>query len=284
MLVTLKEILSQSIENKYAVGAFDSVDPILTESIIAAAEEKGVPVILMFVESNFDIPSADRFFRDALSRCREASVPVCLHLDHGSSFEAVMKAIHYGCSSVMIDGSALPFEENVSLTKRVVEVSHACGVSVEAEIGHVAGGEGNTNDGNVADESAYTKIEDAVKFYEETGVDALAVAVGTVHGVYKGVPKLDFERLKRLREVIPVPLVMHGGSGLSADDFRESIRCGINKINFYTGMGIAGADAVHEYLNSVQHGDISALISIGAAACGEVVKEHLNIFGTQPLN
>lgn len=283
MLVTLKEILAETRENQYAVGAFDSFDPLNTEFIITAAEKKNVPVILMVCDYSFGGPSADWFFTHAIDRARRAAVPVCVHLDHGPSFEAVMKAIHYGCSSVMIDGSSLPYEENVALTKKVVEVAHACDVSVEAEIGHVAGHEGNTEDGNVADETAYTRLEDAVSFYEATGVDALAVAIGTVHGIYKGEPKLDFDRLDAIRNAIPVPLVMHGGSGLSAQNFKDAVAHGISKINFYTGMSVAGANAARDYLNERKIADMGEVVEAGYTASYNMVSEHLDIFGTQPL-
>lgn len=282
-LVTLKEILAETRENKYAVGAFDTFDPLNTELLIQAAEKKNVPMIIMVCDFSFESPTADWFFSHVIDRARRATVPICVHLDHGPSFEAVMKAINRGCSSVMIDGSSLPYEENVALTKKVVEVAHACGVSVEAEIGHVAGHEGNTDDGNVADETAYTRLEDAVAFYEATKVDALAIAIGTVHGVYKGEPKLDFERLKAIRDAIPVPLVMHGGSGLSAENFKAAVANGISKVNFYTGMSVAGANAAREYLNANKIADMGEAVEIGYTAGYKMVEEHLEIFGTQPL-
>lgn len=282
-LVTMKEVLSQSVEKKYAVGAFDTMDRVFTEAIIGAAEAKGVPIILMTVEWAFDKPDVDLFMDYLVERCRRATVPVALHLDHGSSFEAVMKAIHYGCTSVMLDGSSLPFEENVALTKKVVEVAHACGVTVEAEIGHVAGHEGNMLDGNVADESAYTTVDEAIRFYEQTQVDCLAVAIGTVHGVYKGTPKLDYERLQAIRDALPIPIVMHGGSGLSPDDFKKAVAHGINKINFFTGMSLGAADAVKNLIkerDKIQMGDI---IDCGQQAAFDIVSEHIDIFGTLPL-
>lgn len=283
-LVSLKEILSESIEKRYAVGAFDTFDFVNTETILAAAEKKGLPVILMVTEFSFDTPASDRFFADTVNRCRSSSVPVCMHLDHGSSYEAVVKAIHYGCSSVMIDGSSLPFEENIAVTKKVIDLARICGVSVEAEIGHVAGHEGNTDDGNVADETAYTNVEDAVRFYEATGVDALAVAIGTVHGVYKGTPRLDFDRLDSIRARVPVPLVLHGGSGLSEDNFRTAIAHGISKVNFYTGMSLAAANAMREYLNANKIADAGEAIEAGAKAATEILEKHMDIFGTQTLS
>lgn len=282
-LVTMEKVLSESVVKKYAVGAFDAMDLFTCEAVISAAEEKGVPVILMVVDFMFDLPDADALMSDFVARCRRATVPVALHLDHGPSFDAVMKAIHHGCTSVMLDGSSLPFEENVALTRKVVEVAHACGITVEAEIGHVAGHEGNMLDGNVADESAYTTVEEAVRFYEETNVDCLAVAIGTVHGVYKGTPKLDYQRLQAIRDALPIPIVMHGGSGLSHDAYRKAVECGVNKINFFTGMTLAGSGAVRGLLEEKQKVTMMDVLGIGKKAMQDVVKEHLDVFGTLPL-
>ncbi len=283
-LVTMKEILSESINKKYAVGAFDTMDHVITEAILKAAESKNVPIIMMIPDFIFKQPHFERFTRYLVDRCEDSPVPVCFHLDHGSSFEAVMLGIKYGCTSVMLDGSSLPFEENIALTKKVSEIAHACGVSTEGEIGHVAGHEGNMLDGNVADESAYTKVDQAVRFVDETGVDALAIAVGTVHGVYKGTPKLDFERLKEIRKAVDVPLVLHGGSGLPSEDFKKAINDGINKINFFTGMSLGAANAViklvEERSKKLTIGDI---VNTGLEAASQIVSEHIDIFGTQPL-
>lgn len=181
----------------------------------------------------------------------------------------------------MIDGSELPFEENIALTKKVVELAHACGVSVEAEIGHVAGHEAEILGDHEADETAYTNFEDAVRFYEETKVDALAVAIGTVHGIYKGEPKLDYERLRKLRDALPCPLVMHGGSGLSPEHFRKAIECGINKVNFYTGMAVAAADACRSYLMENERADMTDVLDIAQESINDTVKTHIDIFGTK---
>ena len=282
-LVTMNEVLKESVEKKYAVGAFDTMDRLFTESVLEAAEAKGVQVILMVVDFAFKNPGFDLFMEYIVDRCKKSTVPVALHLDHGSSFESVMKAIHYGCTSVMLDGSSLPFAENVALTKKVVEAAHACGISVEAEIGHVSGHEGNMLDGNVADENTFTTVEEAVRFYEETKVDCLAIAIGTVHGVYKGTPKLDLERLQNIRNSIPVPLVMHGGSGLPPEDFRNAIKHGINKVNFFTGMNIGAANAVKNYIDNNKKIQMIEILNVGSKAINEIVSEHLEIFGTLAL-
>ncbi len=283
-LVTLTEILSESIEKKYAVGAFDMMGPLplYAEAILSAAEAKGVPVILMTLEWELENESYFAYLKDRIMR---SPVPVALHLDHGSSFESVMKAIHLGFSSVMLDASAKPIEENIEWTKKVVEASHACGVSVEAEIGHVGGLEGGSNlSGNVADESGFTTPEMAEYFCNEAKPDALAVAFGTVHGVYKGQPKLDLERLSKIRKTIDVPLVMHGGSGLTPEMFRNAVANGINKINFYTGMTLAASASARTVLNE-KDGKIGFedVCRTAQKTMSDVVSEHIDIFGTQPL-
>jgi len=279
-LVTLSEILKESRTKKYAVGAFDTFNNIFTDAILKAAEQQNSPVIMMVCDFSYSQPGADRFFAETIDRCRESKVPVAVHLDHGPSFEAVMKAIHYGCTSVMIDGSSLPMEENIAVTKKVVDAAHACGVSVEAEIGHVAGHEAAAAEAHTADAKAYTNLQDAIDFYEATKVDALAVAIGTVHGVYKGIPVLDFERLKQIRDAIPVPLVMHGGSGLSDENFRTAVENGISKINFYTGMSLAGSAAAKKFLEDTQNPDFGDVIDTASAEMTKVVAHAIETFGS----
>ncbi len=283
-LVTMSTVLKESIAGKYAVGAFDTMDRVFTESILNAAEKKGVPVILMIVPPVLDAPDADLFMSYVVDRCIRSSVPVALHLDHGPTFESVVKAIHFGCTSVMFDGSSLPYEENVAITRKVVELGHACGVTVEAEIGHVAGHEGNMLDGNVADESAYTTVEEAISFYRDTSVDCLAVAIGTVHGVYKGTPKLDLKRLQEIRDALPIPIVLHGGSGLTEQDYKNLVAHGINKINFFTAMTLAASDAVRKLVGEKDKLMMTDIIMAGQNAAEEIVSKHIEVFGTKPLS
>jgi fructose-bisphosphate aldolase class II len=280
----MKQILSESVEKKYAVGAFDAMDHSMVEGILAAAEEKDKPVIIMVVELIYDLPNSRNFMKYIVDRCERSSVPVALLLDHGKTFEGVMKSIHYGCTSVMFDGSSLPFEENVKETRRVVEIAHACGVSVEGEIGHVAGHEGNMLDGNVPDASKYTKVDDAVRYVEETGVDALAIAIGSVHGVYKGEPNLDYDRLREIRAAVSQPLVMHGGSGLRPDDFRNAIANGINKVNFFTGMSLAAGNAMIKTVEERSRNlHFHEIVNAGIKEVSKVVGEQIDVFGTQKL-
>lgn len=289
-LVTLKEILRESIAKKYAVGAFDTMNPLMTESILRAAEEEEKPLILMQIDHFFnDRSDHEVYFRNILNMIEQMKVPVCLMLDHGESVESCMRAIHYGFSAVMFDGSMLPFEENVRETKAVVRAAHACGVSVEAEIGHVGGLEQGEmaagTEGNVADVSGYTEPEMAQRFAEETGIDAMAIAFGTVHGKYRGEVCLDFDRVAKIRSMVGIPLVMHGGSGVPAEGFRGAVENGINKINICTQMLQSASEKM---LDLARNGDnrtsFLELYHEAGEAIKEVVKSHMRLFGTQKLS
>lgn len=283
-LVTMKEVLKESIVKKYAVGAFDTMDRVFTEAILQASEKKGVAVILMIVPPVLDAPDVEAFMEYVVNRCKRSSVSVALHMDHAPTYDYCVRAIKYGCTSVMFDGSSLPYEENVAITKKVVEIAHICKVTVEAEIGHVAGHEGNMLDGNIADESAYTTVEEAVRFYRDTQVDCLAVAVGTVHGVYMGTPKIDYDRLDEIREALPIPIVLHGGSGLTDEDYKKLVAHGINKINFYTAMTLAAAEAVRKLVEENKKLQMTDIIMVGQKAAEEIVSHHIELFGTLPLS
>ncbi len=283
-LVTLKSVLDPGVKNKYAVGAFNVTNHLLFESVLKAAETKNKPVIISLAEVHFKFLDLDNFIPYIKNRIETASVPVVLHLDHGLSFETVMKAIHWGFSSVMIDASSMALNKNISLTKKVVEAAHAAGVSVEAELGHVAGGEGDIKDGTEVDRKAFTKVEDANYFVEETGIDALAVAVGTVHGLYKGEPELDLKRLARIRNELDIPLVLHGGSGLTDQDFTNAINNGINKINFYTGNSLLAVEAVKIHLEKEK--GITSLPELTNAAYKEIknnVEKYIGLFANNNL-
>jgi fructose-bisphosphate aldolase class II len=278
-LVPLKTILDRADAGGYAVPAFDTMDHASAEAVVQAAQELRLPVIVMAPEAAFPLISTDTFFPFLVRLAETAAVPVALQLDHGKSLEAVMRAIHGGFSAVMIDGSSLPLGENIALTQKIAALAHAAGVSVEAEIGHVAGGEGRF-EGSAVDESQYTQPLEAKKFAEETGVDALAVAVGTVHGVYKGVPKLDFERLQEIKRCVGLPLVLHGGSGVSDAEFAGAIRGGIRKINLFTEISLAalgrGLDCACQRENKLHFAE---LIAAGKQAVYEIACGYLEKFG-----
>lgn len=285
-LVSMKQLLDQARDRNYAVGAFDTMDRITTEAILNAAEETRTPVILMVVPPCVNpqmMPDAEEFMHYVVERSTRSTVPVAVHLDHAPSFEDCMRGIRYGCTSVMFDGSSLPLEENIAVTGKVIEAARACGVTVEAEIGHVAGHEGNMLDGNVADPTCYTTVEEAVRFYQETKVDCLAVAIGTVHGVYKGTPHIDYDRLDAIKRAVPVPIVLHGGSGLTDADYRKLVEHGINKINFFTAMTLAGANAVKEFAAATTKFQGTDVAQTLYRAEKEVVKHHIGVFGTQSI-
>ncbi len=274
-LITLQEILK--VEEGSAVAAVGTTDYLMAEAILSAAEEAGSPVIIM-IGSLIHKPYAPYVIPAIAGRCRASTIPAALHLDHGTSIEAAERAIRYGCSSVMFDGSALPIDENIALTNRVVEFSRAAGVSVEAEIGHVSGPEGTTGKG-MPDSAKYTRVEDAVRFADSTQIDALAVAFGTVHGLFREEPKLDFDRLEAISKAVDLPLVLHGSTGLPADDIRHTISLGVKKVNIFTGLMIAAGAAAGDMYNSGERRYPGLTQAAFAAAVG-FVKEQLTICNT----
>lgn len=228
-LVSLKEILSLQKE-KGAVGAFSTYDLFSAQGIIAGAEKVNMPVILMIGSAVLSKPGNEEIGALMVKLAKEAKVPAAVFLDHSKTFELCMKAIQIGFSAVMIDGSYLPFEENVALTKKVVEAAHAVGVSVEAEIGALAGIE----DGEAVADAKVTDPKDAAEFARLTNVDALALSIGNAHGLYKGVPHLHYEVLEETAKLIDTPLVLHGGTGLSKEQFAKCIDLGVKKVNIGT--------------------------------------------------
>lgn len=236
MLVTLNEVLKKAREEHYAVPAFDCNDDILIRTILDTAEEKKSPVILMVLEHDLKGKGMKYITSIIKGVADEYSIPIVLHLDHATNFEIIESAIENGFTSVMYDGSMLSFEENAANTKKVVEMAKAKGITVEAELGHVAGKE---IDGSYAGETMLTDPEEVVKFVNLTGIDALAVSIGTAHGVYVSTPDLKIDRLNEINKVSPVPLVLHGGSGTPIDQVQNAIKNGITKVNLYADLRIA---------------------------------------------
>ena len=245
MLITLKEMLAKAREEQFAVGAFNTTDLNLVRAVIEEAEATQSPAILQFAPGEFNFATPE-FFAYVTLRMRNSDVPFALHLDHGKTAEDCLRAIQAGFTSVMIDGSQLPFEENMRLTRQVAELAHACGVSVEGEIGTI--GAMSTSDEGGVENITYTNPEDVVKFVEGTGVDALAIAIGTAHGFYAGTPVLDKERVSDCKKVVSVPLVLHGASGLSEEDVVECVQRGMCKVNFATELRVAYTDAEKQLL------------------------------------
>ena len=244
-LVTSEEMLSKAQEGGYAVGAFNAENMEMVKAIIQAAEELKAPVMIQTTPSTIKYGTVETYAAIVAAEAEKAAVPVCLHLDHGSSFELAMQAMHAGYTSVMIDGSKLDFEGNIAETKRVADVARALNIPCEAELGKVGGKEDDLDGG---EGNGYTDPLEAKEFVERTGVTSLAVAIGTAHGVYKGVPKLDLDRLAEIRKAVDIPLVLHGASGLSEEAVVESIKRGICKVNFATELRIAYTDGVKEFL------------------------------------
>lgn len=279
MLVNLKEILKIAEEEKNAVGMFNATGFDSLQAVIGAAEELNRPVIIAHAEVH-NVYNDISFVGPAMiAAAQNAKVPVCVHLDHGTSTQMIYRALRIGFTSVMIDASALAYEENLRLTKEITEISHAMGVSVEAELGRLVTGEsGSTEIANAKPEDFYTDPEEAKAFCEATGIDALAIAFGTAHGFYKSQPKLDFGVVEKCAASTGLPLVMHGGSGVSEEGFRKAIASGIKKINYYSYMSKAGYMAAKEYIESGRSNYLHDAEYAAMQAMKEDVKKAIKIF------
>lgn len=242
MLVNLNEVLKKAQNEKYAVGLFNTTDTDMLQAVIEAAEESNSPVILGTAEVLLPYGELKLIAPSVIAAAKRAKVPVVVHYDHGLTFDRCIEALKLGFSSIMFDGSAKPYEQNIAETRETVKIAHAFGATVEGEIGHV--GEAAKEDNLLTD--MYTTPEEAKAYLDATGVDALAVAIGSAHGVYKKKPMLNIERLKEISGEVKVPLVLHGGSGLSDDDFKNTIRNGIAKVNIFTDLCLAGERAMKD--------------------------------------
>ena len=244
-LVTTKQMLLDARKGRYAVGAFNVENMEMVMAVIQAAEELNAPVILQTTPSTVAYGGLDYYLANVKAAADQVKIPVAMHLDHGSSFELAMKALRTGYTSIMIDGSHESYERNVALSRKVVEACIPVEVPVEAELGKVGGKEDDLDGG---EGNGYTDPEEASDFVKKTGVDSLAVAIGTAHGLYKGEPKLDLNRLSELADAVPVPLVLHGASGLPDETVKEAIARGICKVNYATELRIAYSEGVKEVL------------------------------------
>ena len=280
MLVHLKEILAIAEEKNIAIGMFNATGLDSLQAIIAAAEELDQPVIIAHAEVHNVYNDISLVAPAMVAAAREAKVPVCMHLDHGVSLDMIYKALRLGFTSVMIDASALPYEENLALTKSVTEIAHAMGVSVEAELGRLVKGEAGSGEEHtdMKAEDFYTDPDEAREFCRITGVDALAIAFGTSHGFYTAQPKLDFDVIKNVKAATGLPLVMHGGSGVSEEGYRKSIECGIRKINYYSYMSKAGFMAAKEVIESGKTSYLHDVEYAAMQAMKEDVKRAIKIF------
>lgn len=275
-LVTSKEMLLKAQEGKYAVGAFNVENMEMVQAVIAAAEELNAPVIMQTTPSTVKYAGVDLYYANAAAAAKNAKVPVAMHLDHGSSFELAMQAFHAGYTSIMIDGSKYEFEENIAVSKRVADACNAAGIPVEAELGKVGGKE----DDLVVKDDLCTDPQEAKEFVERTGISSLAVAIGTAHGVYAAEPKLDVERLSQIREVVDIPLVLHGASGLTDEAVQECVKRGICKVNFATELRIAYSNAVKALLaEKPETFDPKAYGKVGREAVKELVMNRMKVCG-----
>lgn len=244
-LVTTKKMLLDAQKNGYAVGAFNVENMEMVMAVVSAAEETKSPVIMQTTPSTVKYADFDYFYANVKVAAQKANVPVAIHLDHGNSFELAMKAYRNGYTSIMIDGSHSGFEENIALTKSVVDVCKNGNVPVEAELGKVGGKEDDLDGGD----GGYTDPSQAKEFVQRTEADSLAISIGTAHGVYKGEPKLDLNRLSQIKEVVDIPLVLHGTSGVPDEIVTECVNRGICKVNYATDLRIAFTKGVKKVLD-----------------------------------
>ena len=275
MLVNLNDVLKKAQEGKYAVGLFNTTDSDMLQAVIEAAEELNSPVVIGTAEVLLPYGELQLIAPSVIAAAKRAKVPVVVHYDHGLTFDRCMEALKLGFSSVMFDGSAKDYETNLAETREIVKIAHSFGASVEGEIGHV----GQASDGDEDLTDMYTTPEEAKAYIDATGVDALAIAIGSAHGVYKKKPMLNIERLKEIRATIDTPLVLHGGSGLSDDDFRNTIREGIAKVNIFTDLCLAGDRATTD--GNAQGIGYLETRNLKVQYIKEAVKEKIRLFGSE---
>ncbi len=284
MLVTLNDVMKIAEEKEIAIGSFNTPNLEGIQAVIEAAEELDLPVIIQFAQCHEPWIPLKTIGPIMVEAAKKASVPVCVHLDHGETLEYLQDALDIGFTAIMYDGSVLPYEENLANTKKAVEMAAKTGASVEAELGSMGKRESGAGDGSGAEDETkiYTDPEQAAIFVKETGIDALACSFGTTHGIYLTEPRLDFDVVKKVRENTDnIPVVMHGGSGVSAEDYHKAVDAGVRKINYFTYMDKSGGNAVKEYLDSVNESEpifYSSIVEAGRKAMKENVKSAMQLF------
>ena len=274
MLVNTKEMLLEAYQKGYALPSPDFVDLNMMRAYVEVAEELNVPALLAISEGLSSCFPIDEAFVIGKYLAERASVPVALHIDHGKNVDFVKKAIDIGYTSVMIDGSADPFDLNVQKTREIVEYAHKHNVTVEAEIGHVGSGINYEEDSGPGDTAVYTEVEDLVRFVELTNVDSVAVSVGTAHGLYIGTPKINYERLEQLHQAVNIPLVLHGGSSTGDENLRNCCGKGVAKINIFTDISRAAAKAIKDG----NYDNYRDMILGGRPAMKEVLSHYYSVF------
>ncbi len=277
-LISSFKILSDAQKGHYAIGAFNIENMEMAQAVIAAGEETNSPLIIQTTPSTLKYAPPSLFYAIVKSIADNSKIPVALHLDHGDSFARSCEAIRAGYTSIMIDGSKLPFEENIALTKKVVEVASILNIPVEGELGTIGGKEDSLE---VKDKDAlYTNVDQAVEFVDRTGCSFLAVAIGTAHGFYKGTPKLDFERIEQIAKRVSVPLVLHGGSGIPDEDVKHAIRLGMSKVNFATELRWYFTQACRKVLEDDEIFDPKKYGAAGRDAVRDFVKQKIMVCGS----
>ena len=278
-LVDLTSLLHQAKEERYAVGAFNVMNLETVQAVIGAAEEKRSPVIIEIAEVHLEDVRLESIGPLMLHEAECATVPVCVHLDHGTDFEVLLEAITMGFSSVMADFSADEYPEHVKRTQEIVKIAHTLNCDVEAELGHMTSSE-DTTEHSGDSSGAHTDPEQAVDFVNQTGIDALAITFGTVHGIYKENPQLDYQRITEIANRVDVPLVMHGGSGLEKDIYHKVIRHGISKINYYSACSRLTANEIKERLNRTEDVFFHDIAFWGRDIIKAHICEVMDIFGS----
>lgn len=281
MLANLNQVLIPAKKNKYAVGLFNAVTLELARGIVAAAEANQSPIIMGTAEVLFPYGPLEELSYFLIPMAKKASVPIVIHLDHGLKKETCLKALELGFTSIMYDCSTDPYEVNVEKVKEMAEIAHSYGATIEGELGHVGDNEGSAEGSSIlTDPSAFfTDPKLAKDYVEKTGVDALAIAVGNAHGAYKLPPKLDFDRIKTIANTIDVPLVLHGGSGLTDDDFRRAIKEGISKVNIFTDINIAAVKAELSKFSDLDKGIID-LVPAAVEAVKQECTKKIKLFSS----
>lgn len=278
-LVAVHELLKKADREGYAVGAFNANNMEIVQAIVKAAELENSPVIMQASQGAITYAGLEYITGIVRIAAENSKVPVALHLDHGTDFVQVVRCFHSGFTSVMFDGSKLSLEDNIAITNRVLEMARPCGVSVEAELGKIGGTEDHVM---VSDQEAmFTDPQEAKYFVEKTGVDSLAIAIGTAHGQYKGEPQLDFERLKIIRELTGVPIVLHGSSGVPDEAVRKAIELGVRKVNIDTNIREAFVGALRQVIaDKPDEIDPRKLLGPARDATIEIIRDKIRVFGS----
>lgn len=278
MLVTGNELLNKAMKEGYAVGAFNVNTMEQCQAIIAAAEKTSSPVIIQASQGGLKYAGVEMLAAIVKTLANKTHIPVALHLDHGTDFRQIVLCIRNGFTSVMIDASKKPLEGNIETTKLICDIGHAAGVSVEAEIGKIGGTE---DDVTVTErEASFTDPDEAEELVKQTGVDSLAIAIGTAHGPYKGIPKLDFDRLKVIRKRIDIPIVLHGSSGVPEDSIKKAVSLGVSKINIDTDIRLTFSKAVRDFVASSDAYDPRKILGPAREAMTEIIAEKMIMFGS----